>query len=200
MNGYLDGRPAPSRPGSRFLIFGIAAIIAIGGLTTRLFYLQSGSGGQLAALGQPANHEITRSIPSSRGLIYDRAGRLLVKNVLTYAVKIRPVDLPEDRRDDVVARLAGLLKMNIGDINAAIDGNPGSSFDLVRIASDVPEATSQLISESGDSLPGVEVVTESRRQYPDGKLVSQLLGYTGPVSPDQLADLTKQGYLPDDLL
>ena len=200
MNGYLNGPPAASRSGSRFLVFGIAAIIAIGGLTTRLFYLQIVSGGQLAALGQSVSHEITRAIPSSRGLIYDRAGRLLVKNVLTYAVKIRPVDLPEDRRDDVVARLAGLLKMNIGDINAAIDGNPGSSFDLVRIATDVPEATANLISESGDSLPGVEVDTEARREYPDGTLVSQILGYTGPVSADQLETLAKQGYLPDDLV
>jgi penicillin-binding protein 2 len=200
MNGYLDGRPTATRQGSRFLVFGIAAILAIGGLTTRLFYLQIVSGGQLAALGQPGNHEIASAIPSSRGLIFDRAGRVLVKNVLTYAVKIRPVDLPDDRRDDVVARLAGLLKMNVGDINAAIDGNPGSSFDLVRIASDVPEATANLISESGDSLPGVEVDTEARREYPEGTLVSQLLGYTGPVSAGQLESLSKQGYLPDDLV
>jgi penicillin-binding protein 2 len=199
MTPYLDGRPTPGRPGSRFLVFGIAAILAIGGLTTRLFYLQIVNGGQFAALTQ-TNREVVQAIPSSRGLIYDRAGRVLVKNVLTYAVKIRPVDLPEQKRDDVVARLSGLLKMSIGDINAAIDGNPGSSFDLVRIASDVPEATSQLISESGDSLPGVEVVTEARRQYPDGALVSQILGYTGPVSASQLESLAKQGYLPDDLI
>ena len=199
MNPYLDGRPAPSRPGSRFLVFGIAAILAIGGLTTRLFYLQIVSGGQFAALTQ-VNREVSQSIPSSRGLIFDRAGRPLVTNVLTYAVKIRPVDLPETRRDEVVLRLSTLLKMNIGDINATIDGNPGSSFDLVRIATDVPEATAQLIAESADSLPGVEVETEARRQYPEGTLVSQLLGYTGPVSAGQLETLSKQGYLPDDLV
>jgi penicillin-binding protein 2 len=199
MNPYLDGQPAPSRPGSRFLVFGIAAILAIGGLTTRLFYLQIVSGGQFAALTQ-VNREVSQAIPSSRGLIFDRAGRPLVTNVLTYAVKIRPVDLPETRRDEVVLRLSTLLKMNIGDINATIDGNPGSSFDLVRIATDVPEATAQLIAESADSLPGVEVDTEARRQYPEGTLVSQLLGYTGPVSAGQLETLAKQGYLPDDLV
>ena len=103
-----------------------------------------------------------------------------MKNVPTFAVKIRPVDLPEERRDDVVARLAALLKMDPADINAAIDSNPGSRFDLVRIATDVPDATARLISEAGDALPGVEVVIEARRQYPEGTLVSQLLGYTGP--------------------
>jgi penicillin-binding protein 2 len=199
MTPYLDGRPAATRPGSRFLIFGIAAILALGGLTTRLFYLQIVSGGQFAALSQ-GKREVTQAIPSSRGLIYDRTGLVLVKNVRTSAVAVRPVDLPEQRRDEVVARLSALLKVSVADINAAIDGNPGSRFDLVRIATDVPDATASLISEAGDSLPGVQVVVEARRQYPEGPLVSQLLGYTGPVSPGQLEQLKKEGYLPDDLL
>jgi penicillin-binding protein 2 len=199
MTPYLDPRAKPTRPGTRFLVFGLAMILAIGGLTTRLFYLQVVSGGQFAALSQ-GNREVDQAIPSTRGLIFDRAGRPLVINVKTFAVKIRPVDLPEERRDEVVARLAALLNLNVADINADIDGNPGSRFDLVRIASDVPDATARLIAENGDDLPGVEVVIETRRQYPAGTLVSQLLGYTGPVAPDQLEDLKKQGYLPDDLI
>src|SRR5207245_1249268 len=47
---------------------------------------------------------------------------------------------------------------------------------------------------------GVEVVIEARRQYPAGQLVSQLLGYTGPVSADEIDQLRQEGYLPDDLL
>jgi penicillin-binding protein 2 len=199
MNSYLDGRTQVSRPGTRFLVFGLAAILAIGGLTTRLFYLQIVSGGDFAALSQ-GNRTTFQAIPSSRGLIVDRAGRPLVTNVPTFVVKIRPVDLPEERRDEVVARLAALLSIDTADINASIDGNPGSRFDLVRIASDVPDATARLISEAGDALPGVEVVIEARRQYPDGALVSQVLGYTGPVSADQIDRLKKEGYLPDDLL
>ena len=74
---------------------------------------------------------------------------------------------------------------------AAIDSNPGSAFDLVRVAQDVDKRTAQLISEAGFDLPGVEVAVEARRQYTDGPLMSQILGYTGPVSAEQLADLAK---------
>src|SRR5829696_1971127 len=137
MNPYLDGRPVATRPGSRFLIFAIAAILALGGLTTRLFYLQVVQGGQFAALSQ-GNREVQQAIPSSRGQIFDRQGRVLVKNVSTWSVKVRPVDLPEERRDEVVVKLSALLSVPVADINGAIDGNPGSRFDLVRIASDVP--------------------------------------------------------------
>ena len=47
--------------------------------------------------------------------------------------------------------------MDPSDIHATIDGNPGSAFDLVRVAQDVDKATALLISEAGDELPGVEV-------------------------------------------
>ena len=171
MTPLLDGRRQYSRPNNRFLIFALAAILAIGGLTTRLFYLQIVNGGQFTVLSE-GNRTSAEAIPSARGLIYDRRGVALVKNVPTFAVKIRPVDLPEDRRDDVVSRLASLLNMDPADINGAIDSNPGSRFDLVRIATDVPDATARLLSEAGDALPGVEVVIEARRQYPLGTLVS----------------------------
>ena len=121
-------------------------------------------------------------------------------NVPSYAVKVRPVDLPDNRRADVVRRLAGLLQMDPADINIAVDSNPGSTFDLVRIKSDVDPKIANFISESRLDLPGVEVVVESRREYPLGSLVSQVLGYTGPVNPTQLSTLRDQGYLPDDYL
>ena len=199
MNAYLDGRREYGRPLSRFLVFGLAVIIGISSLSARLFYMQVVSTGDYAALAQ-GNRAVLQAIPSSRGLIYDRSGLELVTNVPTFAVKIRPADLPEDSRDEVVSRLSGLIGTPIADINAAIDGNPGSRFDLVRIAQDVPKETANLIAEAGFELPGVEVVVEARRQYSMGPLLSQILGYTGPVSADQLEQLKSEGYLPDDLL
>jgi penicillin-binding protein 2 len=196
---YLNGRREYSRPLSRFFVFALAAIIALGALTARLFYMQVMNGGQYAALAE-TNRTVLQAVPSSRGLIYDREGVTLVTNVPTFAVKVRPADLPEDRRDEVVARLSALTGEPIADINTAIDGNPGSTFDLVRVAQDVPKETADLIAEAGFELPGVEVAVEVRRQYPDGPLMSQILGYTGPVSADQLETLKSEGYLPDDLI
>ena len=199
MNGYLDGRAEPARRLSRFLVFGIVIVIAITTLTARLFYLQVVNGGEFKALAT-AQRTVVESIPSPRGLIYDRAGRPLVSNVPTFAVKLRPSDLPVQFRPEVVARLASLIGIDPADINTTIDSNPGSAFDFVRIAGDVDEATARLISESSTDLPGVEVVVEARREYADGALMSQLIGYTGAVSAEELPDLKPKGYLPDDLI
>jgi penicillin-binding protein 2 len=199
VNTYLDGKRLPVRRFSRFLVFGLVVVLAVGTLTARLFYLQITNGTEYAAISN-RQRTVEEPIPAPRGYIYDRNGRLLVKNVPTYAVKIRPADLPDDMRDQVVARLAALLRTDPAEINATIDGNPGSAFDLVRVAQDVDKRTAQLISEAGYDLPGVDVAVEARRQYTDGPLMSQLLGYTGPVSAEQLPDLREKGYQPDDLL
>jgi penicillin-binding protein 2 len=192
-------RPASDRSILRFIAFGVAVVLAIGALTSRLVYLQIAHTGQYTQLSDQ-NRSIVQAIPSSRGVIYDRAGRPLVTNVPSFAVKIRPADLPLSQRDTVVTRLAGLLGMDPTKINTEIDSNPGSRFDLVRIAQDVPEATARLIAEEHTDLPGVEVVVEARREYTKGPLFSQILGYTGAVTADELTALRSKGYLPDDLI
>ena len=199
MTTYLDQRPKPVRSLSRFLVFGLVVVIGVSGLTARLLYLQVVDGGRFATLST-RNRTVLEAIQSPRGVIHDRNGRSLVTNVPTFAVKIRPADLPLERRPEVVERLSLLLGMNQAEINGIIDGNPGSTFDLVRIAGDVDQSTARLIAEADFQLPGVEVAVEARRQYIDGPLMSQILGYTGPISSSQLQRLKALGYLPDDLL
>jgi len=177
----------------------VVALLAVSGLTARLFYLQIIDGGRFATLSA-RNRTVLEAVPSPRGLIYDRLGRVLVTNVPTFAIKVRPADLPQQLRPQVVDRLAALLGISAAEINATIDSNPGSNFDLVRIAGDVDEQTALLIAEADFDLPGVEIAVEARRQYTYGPLMSQILGYTGPVSAEQLPDLRPRGYLPDDLL
>ncbi len=195
----LEKQPVRERRISRFLAFGAAVVLVISTLTTRLFYMQINQGEHFAGIAQ-SQQVVTEPIPSSRGLIYDRNGVALVTNVPSFSVKIRPADLPFSERPAVVSRLATLLKMDPTQINMAIDSNPGSRFDLVRIAQDVPEATARLISEENLVLPGVEVVVEARRQYTYGPLMSDVLGYTGPINAQQLQQLASKGYQPDDLI
>ncbi len=199
MSVLAGEHPASDRRILRFVAFGVAVVLGVGTLTARLAQLQLLQGEQFATLSAQ-NSRVTQAIPSSRGLIYDRNGTVLVANVPSFSVKIRPSDLPLTERDGVIQRLAGLLSMDVGDIKAALDASPGSRFDPVRIAQDVPEATARVLSESHDQLPGVEVVVEARRSYPEGPLVSQILGYTGPIDAKELASLKDHGYLADDLI
>jgi len=195
----VERRRGEERSPIRFVVFGLVVALLSGILGVRLFMLQVAGTQRFAGLSE-SNRTVAEAVPSTRGVIRDRNGVALAVNVPSYTVKIRPADLPEDRRADVVQRLAALLKMDAADINIAIDSNPGSRFDLVRIKSDIDEKIANFVSESKLDLPGVEIVVESRRQYATGALLSQVVGYTGPISPAGLADLKDKGYLPDDFL
>jgi len=189
---------------ARFVVFAIAVMVVMSGLTLRLSSMQlSGSVQPGVAPGAAAGESrrtALQPVVSTRGLIFDRAGRPLVANVPTFTVRVRPADLPLSRRPEVVERLAGLLETTPGAINSSLDSGSASRFDAVAIAHDVPEATARLIAEDGLTLPGVEVTVEPRRDYLAGALMTQVIGYTGAVSPDAYATLVKKGYLVDDTI
>ena len=192
-NRERDRRPI------RFVAFGLVMVLVFGTLTARLGALQLTTSRTYAAKAE-ANRTVTVSVPSPRGVIYDRKGRPLVVNVASYAVKITRHDLPYAQRDAVAARLGAMLNMQPSDILATLDNATGSTFDPVRIKQDVPKNTADVVSESAGQLPGVQVVIETRRQYPTGTLMPHILGYTGPIDAAAYARLQTDGYLPDDAI
>ncbi len=195
----LSRRTERDRRPLRFLSFGIITILVFGLLTSRLAYLQINNGPVLAAQAE-SNRTVTESIPAPRGLIYDSQGRPLVTNVASFSVKITPSDLPFGRRAEVADQLGYLLGLDPASILETLDKAPGSRFDPVRIAQDVPENTARLVSEASDALPGVSVVVETRREYPAGPLMAQIVGYTGPIDGGTYSQLKADGYLADDMI
>jgi len=198
MSGYVGEGPSAGPSRLRFFVFGLAVILGAGALSARLFALQVGGGTTQYTTFAATNRNVLELIPSTRGTVYDRRGRPLVKNVASYSVRVRPLDLPESRREDVVRTLGTLLDMDPTEINMAIDSNPGSRYDTVRIAQDVDPVIAGFLSEAGSDLPGVQVVVETQRTYAHPDLYAHILGYTGPISGEEYADDRDLGYLPDD--
>ena len=196
---YVVDRPRSGPSRLRFLAFGLSVVLCAGALSARLFAIQVGATSQYTALAA-TTRTVLEPLPSSRGMVFDRAGRPLVSNVASYSVRIRPVDLPESRRDEVIRTLGSLIGVDPADINSALDSNPGSRYDSVRVAQNVNPTVASFVSEAKDDLPGVEVVVETQRKYTMGSLFAHILGYIGPVSGDELPDLRSEGYLPDDLI
>src|SRR5262249_56827096 len=68
----------------------------------------------------------------------------------------------------------------------------------IPIAYKVDRDSVMRISEHSLDMPGVQVGVESTRRYNEGTLIAHLIGYMGAISPDQVDQLTQQGYGPDD--
>src|SRR5918996_4804350 len=200
-----EGRLDLPRSRARFISFGVAAVLMFAVLGGRLFQLQVVNGEQYAAQAA-ATRTITVPLRAPRGLVFDREGRPVVVNVPSWTVKVRPADLPKDGAARVLRRVAELTDSKAATLRSRLNAYHGSPFDLVPIARGVSRRASLLIGEESQTLPGVVVEVEPVRRYldekgrTDGKLLSHVLGYVGPINATEFADLQDDGYLRDDLI
>ncbi len=179
----------------------VLALLLLGGQLWRLQIAQGEAYRQKADL----NRLRVISIRAPRGVIYDREQRILVRNVPAFTVSVLPADLPAQSgsresgnqgvsRELVLLRLADILNMPVGEIKAQvdrvqaeIDQGQASPFVPIVLQSNVARDTAFILEEEHLDLPGVQVELEPIRQYVDGPLFSQIIGYTGRISPEEYA-------------
>ena len=201
-NAYGSERRSVRRRTWRFVTAGIATVLIFGGLGIRLTAIQiDGGGGSRDTGALPAGHRIVeRSIAPDRGVVLDRKGRLLAKNIATYSVQIRPGDLPLPIRPQVVETLAKILRVDPVAITMTLDRATGSLWDPVRIANKVDEVAARLIAEEHVALPGVETLFEPQRVYPYGELFAAVVGYVARIDAQEASALSDLGYTSSDFI
>ncbi len=195
------------RSGPRFVALSVAAIVIFGTLGGRLFQLQVLDGARYAAQAA-AIRTIELPLKSPRGLIFDREGRPLAVNSPAWTLEARVADLPEDplARARVVLLASRVVGVDVSVLKDRLRAFKGSPFDLVPLTHGLSRDAALMIGEMSDQLPGITVEVEAVRQYldekgvVDGALLSHLVGYTGRVAGDELAQLSGRGYLPDDVI
>ncbi len=188
-----------------------ALLITLGG---RLWYLQVMTGKSYAQL---ASVDQTQTVitPAVRGQILDDRGQPLVDNASSLVVTVNIMDLAaqNDGGTAVLARLASLLHMpdkllheKIRLCNAKVSQPcwAGSPYQPVPVAQHVPDAVAVQIMQDHGQFPGVSagVVPEARYPAPHGANPAQVLGYLGPITPQQMKQehLPSTGFAGEDLV
>ena len=168
---------------TRFRIIFYLLIIMSVVMILRLYFLQIMSGGLYAEL---AAQNITRekTIPASRGDIYDRNGKLLVKSIPVKAVAVQPYVILEN--EEVIEILSDCLGIPYNRIKTKIEKSNVSYIERVIIKQDINAAEMIYIEENSSKLPGVEIIDVYLRQYNYGTLASHLLGYIKEIDEEEL--------------
>jgi penicillin-binding protein 2 len=183
----------------RFIAVGLVVAFLISVLTVRLWDLQVIQGQQYRSLAE-SNRLLRLPVTADRGIIVDRNGKVLVRNIPGFAVSVVPIDLPKAREADVVLRVAKLVGRD-GDeaLKAVALQRTRNPYEPAKISTKpVAREVALLLTERAEAYPGVRIDAESIRQYVEGPLYSPIIGYTGPVTEDELAKLRDVGYLPTD--
>ncbi|MGI5942079.1 MAG: penicillin-binding protein 2, partial [Pelotomaculaceae bacterium] len=159
-------------------------------LTGRLVYMQLLENDRFTTLARENRIRLT-NITAPRGEVFDRNGIKLVGNQPVYTVTL--VNLGQEDTSGVVQRLASILGLDPGEIQAKID-NQSRMYEPVKIADRVSSEVVTRIEEQRLELPGVDIDIESQRDYPNGIMLANVMGYVREINEEQLKENRDKGY------
>ncbi len=138
-------------------------------------------------------------ILAPRGIVFDRSGKVLLKNKPVFMLYVLPHLLPENPIP-VFERLSSIVGISSAQIEERFKERKTQIFEGVLIESDIPIAKVARIEEERNNLPGIEVICYPLRAYPYKRVAAHVLGYVGEIEQNELVDLKDEGYRLGDLV
>jgi len=160
----------------RFALLCGCIFLALAGLLLRVAYLQVINPDRLVREGDMRSLRV-QAVPTSRGMISDRAGRPLAVSVPVNAIWADPKELHDKGGITLDSRwkaLSDALSIPLDQLAARVNANPNGRF--VYLARQVNPAIGDYVKKL--KLPGIFLREESRRYYPAGQVTSHLIGFT----------------------
>jgi penicillin-binding protein 2 len=174
-----------------FLAAALVSILVLV-LSGRAFWLQVVQHAHYLELSQ-GNRARIEPLPPNRGVIYDRAGRLIAENTPAYQLEL--IHEQAGDLDVTLARLAriGLLEgADIGRVRQLVLSR--RSFEAVPILLQLDDEEIARYAVHRHELPGVMLETRLARHYPYGQVGAHALGYVGTISEEDLARVDRERY------
>ena len=169
----------------RALLLGGAQAVLLTALAGRLYQVQVVETDRFSSMAEE-NRVSMRLLPPSRGLIFDRGGVPLAVNrnnfrAMAASDRGRGADVLVERLDQILvlgdaekARLLRELRRSRNAQPIVVRENLGWE-EVARLEFNAPD------------LPGVFIDLGQSRDYPEGDLMSHIVGYTGRVADEDLA-------------
>jgi penicillin-binding protein 2 len=177
----------------------------------RLFSLQIIEGDYYRGLADE-NRFSNVNIAAPRGVIYDRNGVQLVRNIPAFNVYITAAYLPDSEAEQEIifhqiSDLTGVPLDQEGPPAApcvpgrgvrqlVLEGSTNKPYDPWPIACDVDPVVARVLREMQVDMPGVSVQAVPVREYTTGALTANLIGYMVPIPATLEEYYTELGFDP----
>lgn len=183
-----EARRFNRRAAESFLIILVICLLLLG----RYAWLQVVSHEEFTA--RSINNQVkVVPVAPNRGLIYDRRGRLLAENRPAFRLQI----VPEKAGDlaDTFARLAELVDLPEDAIERFEENRRRyRGFESVPLKFELGEEEVARFSVNRHLFSGVEIVPYLARYYPQGELLTHVLGYVGRIDENDLRSIDASDY------
>lgn len=163
----------------RLLFVLLVFSLILGALIFRVGWLQIVNGKELS---KKAHENQTRGnvINPQRGTIYDRNGKELGVSASVETVTVNPNEVKNAKNvksEDMAQLLASILSMDSKEVLAKITKN--SYYEVVKRKIDKPIADQIRAAQAEKKLPGIALVDDKKRFYPNSNFAAQVIGFTG---------------------
>ncbi|MBR5260115.1 MAG: penicillin-binding protein 2 [Eggerthellaceae bacterium] len=185
--GSGSARPSGGSSSSSNAYANVASVVASSGLDARilvvlalflllavaffcrLFYLQVIVADEYVRMAEESRTIQFETTPR-RGTIYDRNGNVLAISVDATTIYANPVEVTDPVGE--AAQLASILGGEVEDYQAILS-NTSTTFVYIKRQAEV-ELADQV---KAMKLPGVYFIADTRREYPNGSIGGQVIGY-----------------------
>ena len=155
----------------RIRLFLAVLALAFAGLLLRATWLQSVRAESLSSMGR-TQHRESVTIPAGRGTIFDRSGLELALGERATTVYANPMQIANPRRAALAVERT--LGVNADKLFPSLADRSHGFVYVERQADQSRAAALQRLK-----LPGFGFYPEERRNYPQGSVASQILGFVG---------------------
>lgn len=167
------------------IVFGVLLIV----LGVRLINLQVTKSRAFQVLAKGNRVESQFTLPP-RGVIVDRMGRDLVRNVPVYSLDIYPARLPQLKtdREAIYQKVSEISGVSVADIVTQLDKHGIHSLEPLTLKNNLDRDTALTWRVRLGNISGVTVTSLPNRSYDTTAGLSHLLGYIGKVTDTELKE------------
>lgn len=168
------------------MLMRLVAVLILLLLAGRLVWVQVVMAEEIAQRVEAMRLE-SRPLNPTRGAILDRAGRFLAVSVPSYAVVADPFQMEASDLPGIAADLAARFALDEASLLARLQANRDSRY--LPLHSGVSLAQKEELEQA--RLPGIELVLQWSRTYPQGETLNQVIGY---VNSEGQGEYGLEGY------
>lgn len=172
---------------NNLVIFFVFSMICFFFLGSRIFYLQVAKGDYYDEIAE--NNRIKSVvIKAPRGVIKDKNGMVLATNIPSFDVVFIPDELPKDNSDLEVEikKLSSLIGADNDEIFAVISSAEKNAKESYLAKENISYETALVLLERFREFSGFYIDKTARREYPKGEIFSQIVGYDGKITKEEL--------------
>ena len=177
---------------NRIIVLFVFMLILVAGLISRLVFLQVAGHSQYRNMASNNRIKVT-PVPPTRGIIYDKGGRVLAQNLPSYSLEIIPEQVKD--MEDTLQRLQLALSIPQEKIEAFKKQRKRyKHFDSIPLLLQLDETDVARFAVHRHTFPGVDIHARLIRHYPYAELTAHVVGYVGRINERELRTLPEAEY------